>query len=93
MEDKKEMVNHPSHYQYENGIEAIVAIEAAIGDVGTLNFCIGNALKYLLRAKKKGKFFEDLQKAKWYIEYASNLHTKIASKANNKNIDDHVYFK
>lgn len=94
MEAKKEIVNHPSHYQSENGIEAIDAIRAAIGDAGTLSFCQGNAIKYLLRARKKGKFLEDLQKAKWYIEYASNLYAVVKSKTSNQNsTDDHVYFE
>lgn len=94
MSDNKEMVNHPDHYRGENGIEAIDAIRAAIGDAETLSFCQGNALKYLLRAKKKGKFLEDLQKAKWYIEYASNLYTIVKSKTSNQNsTDNHVYFE
>ena len=32
-------------------------------------FCLGNALKYILRAKHKENYVEDLKKAKWYIDY------------------------
>lgn len=32
------------------------------------NFCIGNVLKYIIRAGKKGDYLEDLLKAKYYIE-------------------------
>ena len=33
-----------------------------------MNFCIGNAMKYLWRAGLKGDAVEDLKKAVWYIE-------------------------
>jgi len=33
-----------------------------------MNFCIGNAIKYLWRAGKKDATVQDLEKAKWYIE-------------------------
>ena len=58
---QKETVNHPSHYN--QGIEAIDVIES-----WGLNFSLGNAIKYILRAPHKGKELEDLNKAKWYIE-------------------------
>jgi len=32
-----------------------------------MNFCLGNALKYIWRADLKGDAIEDLQKAVWYI--------------------------
>lgn len=59
---KEETVNHPNHYQ-GNGIEAIDVIEAF-----SLGFNMGNAIKYLLRAGKKGDKIEDLKKAQWYLE-------------------------
>lgn len=59
-EEKCEAVNHPSHYN--KGIEAIDIIES-----WELNFSLGNAIKYILRAPHKGKQLEDLQKASWYI--------------------------
>lgn len=59
-EKKVEAVNHPSHYN--KGIEAIDIIES-----WELNFSLGNAIKYILRAPHKGKQLEDLQKASWYI--------------------------
>ncbi len=63
--DSKEKVDHPSHYNYGQ-IEAIEIIK----DAGMIEgFCLGNALKYLLRAKHKGNFTEDLKKARWYIDY------------------------
>lgn len=54
-------VNHPPHYTWLNGIEVIEITE-------NLNFCLGNAVKYILRADHKGKPVEDLLKSIWYIE-------------------------
>ncbi len=58
-------VNHPPHYGGEsNQYEAIKVIEA-----WELNFCLGNAVKYISRAGKKTAFkAEDLKKAIWYLE-------------------------
>ena len=59
-----EKVNHPDHYQSEN-IEAIDVIEAF-----NLNFSLGSAVKYILRAGKKPSetATEDLRKAVWYLQ-------------------------
>jgi hypothetical protein len=54
-------VNHPSHYtSHESGIECIQITEH-------MNFCLGNAMKYLWRAGLKNDAIEDLEKASWYI--------------------------
>jgi len=56
-----DMVNHPPHYtSHPSGIETIQITEH-------MNFCLGNAIKYILRADLKGKKIEDLEKAVWYI--------------------------
>lgn len=60
-------VEHPSHYN-QNGIECFDVIKAAIGDVGFKHFCYGNAIKYLFRAKHKGREMEDLEKAMFYLK-------------------------
>lgn len=57
----KETVNHPDHYN--QGIEAIDIIES-----WNLNFSLGNAIKYILRAPYKGSKREDIKKAIWYLE-------------------------
>jgi hypothetical protein len=57
-----ESVDHPDHYMGD-GIEVIDVIEGF-----GLGFNLGNAIKYILRAGKKGDWREDLQKAAWYIE-------------------------
>ena len=54
-------VNHPKHYtSHPSGVETIQITEH-------MNFCLGNAVKYIMRADHKGKAVEDLQKAAWYI--------------------------
>jgi hypothetical protein len=66
MPKRDEAVDHPAHYGgSENPYEAIKVIEA-----WALDFCLGNAVKYLSRAGKKPGEAElrDLQKAAWYIQ-------------------------
>jgi len=57
-----EMVNSPDHYKGRNGYEAINLI-----DMFGLNFNLGNVVKYVIRADKKGKRLEDLMKADFYL--------------------------
>lgn len=58
---KNDPVNHPAHYtSHPSGIEVIQITEHE-------NFCRGNAIKYILRAGKKGDEIEDLKKAVWYL--------------------------
>ena len=59
-------INHPAHY-CQGGIECIDVIRAALGDDGCKAFCLGNALKYLYRARYKGRQEEDIAKANWYL--------------------------
>jgi len=54
-------VNSPSHYK-DGGIETIDFIEAK-----QLNYNLGNVIKYVSRAGKKGDRIEDLKKAQWYL--------------------------
>lgn len=69
--EKEDKVNHPSHYTWlkeKCGIEVIDITRH-------MDFCTGNAVKYLLRAGHKSeegysdkqKEIEDLEKAVWYI--------------------------
>ena len=66
-EDTKEAVIHPPHYGGgDNTYEAIKVIVA-----WDLGFCLGNTVKYISRAGKKdpAKEIEDLEKARFYLEY------------------------
>jgi len=54
-------IHHPKHYtSHPSGIECIQVTEH-------LNFCLGNAIKYIWRAGLKGDAIEDLEKAEWYV--------------------------
>lgn len=68
---KKESVNHPEHYGGDSTYEAIKVIEAH-----NLNFCLGNSIKYILRAGKKDNIIQDLEKAMWYIQREINNQKK-----------------
>ena len=61
-EDKKEMVDHPKHYNMGK-YEAIEVIE----DWG-LGFNLGNTVKYISRAGHKDNILQDLKKALWYLD-------------------------
>lgn len=54
-------VNRPAHYT-DGGIETIDFIEAK-----QLGYNLGNAIKYISRAGKKGNRLQDLEKAQWYL--------------------------
>ena len=57
-----DQVNHPKHYtEHPSGVECIEITEH-------MNFCVGNAIKYLWRSGLKGEQIEDLRKARWYID-------------------------
>jgi hypothetical protein len=57
-------VKHPSHYAEGRKFEP----KDVIRDWG-LNFNMGNAVKYLSRAGRKGDIVEDLKKAQQYIQF------------------------
>ena len=71
-QDCTEHVNHPQHYNVGT-IETIDYLHRALGPEGCYDFCVGNVLKYVSRAKHKGKPLEDLQKAEWYLHYAMQV--------------------
>lgn len=56
-------VNNPKHYtDHPSGVECIQITEH-------LDFCLGNAIKYIWRAGLKSpNVVEDLRKARWYLD-------------------------
>lgn len=55
-------VKQPKHYvTHPSGVECITVTEH-------MNFCRGNAMKYLWRAGEKSNEIQDLEKAVWYIQ-------------------------
>ncbi len=62
IEQMTDNVNNPKHYTaHPSGIEAIQITEH-------MNFCLGNAMKYIWRADLKHDAIEDLEKARWYLD-------------------------
>ena len=64
-------VHHPNHYQLVDGIEVIDVIKVILNRsnfTGLQGYCLGNVLKYVLRADmKNGK--EDYEKAEVYLDW------------------------
>ena len=63
-------VERPKHYNvFEK--EVIYTIKDLLDNnnnyKGFDNYCIGNSLKYIFRAGLKGNYYEDLEKARYYI--------------------------
>lgn len=71
-EQNTDNVNHPAHYTWLKDLCGIEVIDIT----RHMNFCCGNALKYILRAGHKKdasltdteKQIEDLNKAIWYLK-------------------------
>ena len=61
---KPDSVNNPAPYKI-GGIETIDFIEAK-----SLDYNLGNVVKYITRADHKGNKLEDLRKAQWYLTRA-----------------------
>ena len=77
-----DLVNHPPHYTaHPSGVECIQVTEH-------MNFCLGNAVKYIWRADLKNDAIEDLKKAVWYvnkeIERRKNLQTSSSTKTSSR---------
>lgn len=71
MQKKEDKVNSPSHYSWLKKLAGVEIIDI----IRHLDFDLGNAVKYILRAGRKteegyddkAKTIEDLRKASWYI--------------------------
>ena len=83
-EQKTDNVNHPKHYTWLKDLCGIEVIDIT----RHMNFCLGNSLKYILRAGHKkdasltdtDKQVEDLNKAIWYIKDEIKRITKLNDK-------------
>lgn len=54
-------ISRPAHYNSNpSGLECIIVAEK-------MDFCLGNAWKYLFRCELKGAVLDDLEKALWYV--------------------------
>ena len=58
-----DMVKEPPHYRsHPSGVECIEIVKH-------MNFCLGNAVKYIWRAGQKGDILTDLRKARQYLDF------------------------
>lgn len=65
-----DQVNNVQHYKiFNEEKEVIQLIEDRLGEENFKEYCLGNIIKYVMRCKHKGKFSQDLNKAKRYINY------------------------
>ncbi len=66
-------VNHPVHYN-SYPIEVIDMIERVLTPEQFQGYCLGNSMKYRMRAglKDKDKTQQDIDKAEWYRERMMN---------------------
>lgn len=61
---ENDIINNPSHYCEGRTYEPIAVIKD-----WKLNFNLGNVVKYISRAGRKGNVLEDLRKAKFYLDW------------------------
>lgn len=61
--DSFDRIAHPHHYTADRHHEPIDVIED-----WDLGYRLGNVVKYISRAGRKGPPLEDLRKARWYLD-------------------------
>lgn len=66
------MVRHPKHYDVFPDVEAILVIAASSTVEEFRGYCMGNVMKYRLRAGAKIDAAEDIKKANFYVELFNN---------------------
>ena len=78
-DEKKDMVNHPEHYQGLDGLEVDEVMQNFIPkyEDSYVGAKICNVLKYILRAPAKGKQLEDLKKAQQDLKSAIDKLEKL----------------
>lgn len=66
-EDTFQLISHnpvsPDHYSYPGGVQVIDLTRH-------MDFLLGNVVKYVARAGRKGNRLEDLKKAEAYLRWA-----------------------
>ncbi len=61
-------VKNPKHYQIIEGVESIELIARSMTKEQWKGFCLGNIMKYRIRAGKKDALDQDIAKADFYGE-------------------------
>ena len=73
--NSEDVVNKPDHYQLLEGVQVIDVIREVLdrsGLKGYEGFCLGNVIKYILRADQKNGV-EDYKKAAVYLNWLIDM--------------------
>jgi len=70
--DEFDPVQRPAHYMGTFKGQEIQVIDVIESFGLAEDYYLGNAVKYILRAKKKGNLTQDLRKAVWYLLRKAN---------------------
>ena len=63
-----DVVKSPKHYQIIEGVESIDIIASAMSVEQFKGFCLGNIIKYRMRAGNKDELNQDINKANFYVD-------------------------
>ena len=63
-----DVVKSPKHYQVIEGIESIDIIASSMTCEQFKGFCLGNIIKYRMRAGNKDELNQDIDKANFYVD-------------------------
>ena len=85
MNNNKEMVNHPQHYN-AGSMECIDGLIGAFGNEEVAIFCKINAMKYIWRLGHKDDETQEIGKIKWYLDKYLELKKSIE-----QNIEEPVH--
>ena len=71
----EDVVNKPSHYQFFEGVEVIEIIASSMTCEQFKGYCLGNRIKYRLRAGNKDKLEQEIAKSDKYVDlYDEHKH-------------------
>ena len=71
-EPTNDIINHPSHYCRDGGMESIDEMVLVFGKEAVMHFCLCNVWKYRYRSSSKNGE-EDLKKSDWYMRKYKEL--------------------
>ena len=77
---KNDVINQPTHYASTMPSVKVECIDFA----KDMNFCQGNAFKYVWRAGHKDDASQDLQKAIWYLNKSEQQRLNISERVNTR---------
>jgi len=76
----EDLINHPPHYQSDNGIECIEAIQAQLTEEEFRGYLKGNMIKYTWRMDDKDTPESNIGKILWYANRLKEFILNVSSK-------------